>query len=204
MKNIFKMMGLALIACSLMVACGPDKPEVDNTPSLTVKFNNVEWTPAVSSMYTNNYANFGIVEYALFKEANNYPFVDMMVSAKVGDYSHEATLGQGEDENGAYDYYAWQPEDAQTVNDLYLDIYNVAYAEKTMFQDGSADWMVKKATLKVTEFDMNTMTASWNLNATMYDFYSWNTYAVNNASDAETRELNVKANKFVFTQGTAN
>ena len=34
MKNIFKLMGVALMACSLMVACGSDENEdpVDTTP----------------------------------------------------------------------------------------------------------------------------------------------------------------------------
>ncbi len=66
MKNIFKMMGVALMACSLMVACGPkdEDDNVDTTPvtppaptsSVKVVWDGVEQTLGFTDAYQSSQA----------------------------------------------------------------------------------------------------------------------------------------------------
>ena len=87
MKNIFKLMGIALMSCSLMVACGdkdndntPDNPTPnpgDNTPSFTLNFDGATWSPA-STIFTHTSQQGSTIEGAQpymilygFKSAND-------------------------------------------------------------------------------------------------------------------------------------
>lgn len=211
MKNIFKFLGIAVLACGMMVACTKDDPETnptndnggnggnDNPPATTssakVTLGSISWDVALATAYTNNYESYGLVEYMLCKTtAQEYPFVDMMIAANPGTYSAQAELGQAD----GYTYYGWQS----------MDIYDINYFEATIFQQQTqsggtiyrGDWRPVTASLSVSAFDLNTLAATYELNATMYDFASWYQDLVTNAEDAETKDMNIKVNNYTFTQ----
>lgn len=195
MKNIFKFMGIALMACSLtMVSCSKD--EETESAGCKVTFGNTSWEPSVAQIYTANYAQYGVNEYIMFKTEESFPYVDMMITGTPGTYEHEATRGYN-DEDG-YSYYQWQTQQSQSI-----ELYNIEYFENTYAsQNYDADWQPVSANLKVNSYDANTLTASFTLNATMYDFYSWNTGAVNDAEEADTKNLEIKVNGYTFTEIT--
>ncbi|MBP5526845.1 MAG: hypothetical protein J6X79_00150 [Bacteroidales bacterium] len=205
MKNIFKLLGIAVLACSMMVACGPDETEVpDPTPTpepqpqpttvANVTLGTYSWDAATATIYTANYEQYGLNEYTLYKTSNSeYPFVDFMVQATPGTYSAEATLGQAE----GYTYYGWQN----------MDIYDINYFEANVFSQQTStggtvyrgDWRPVTASLTVTAFDLNSLTASFVLTATMYDYASWYQDLVTNAEDADTKDMTVTVNNYTFT-----
>ena len=195
-------MGIALLGCSMLVACGNDEEE-NTTPSVKVTFGGTEWEPTVTQIYTANFENFGVNEYLIYKTAEALPFMDMVISGQPGDFEHSAT--QGTNSQGGYTYYAWQT--GQSTAEMYLPLYSIDYFESQMVQVAErtykGDWQPVSAKLKVTAYDPNTLTATFNLTATMYDFYSWNADLVTNVEDAETKSLEVKVNNFVFTQITS-
>jgi len=210
MKNIFKIMGIAVLACSMMVACKPDNNGENNnnnnddpqptTPSAKVTFGNHNWDASVAEVYTANYADFGLNEYFLFKEEGAYPFIEMMISAQPGTYQHEAYLGNNTE--GGYTYYQWQT--GQTVDELYLPLYRVQYFESMNLgqNDLMGDWQPVSANLTVSAYDPNTLSSTFTLTATMYDYYSWYADLVTNAEDADTKTLEIKVNNFTFTEIT--
>lgn len=208
MKNIFKIMGIAVLACGMMVACS--KPEEDNNnnnnnnggnnnqqqdPYAKVTFGTTEWNAGVAQIYTANYQNFGVNEYILYKEAQAYPFLDAMISGQAGTYQHEATLGQNTE--GGYSYYAWQT--GESVSEQYLPLYSINYFE-TQQVNQKGDWQPVSANLTVTNYDATTLTATFKLTATMYDYYSWAADLVTNAEDADTKNLEVNVYNYVFTE----
>lgn len=86
MKNIFKMMGVALMACSLMVACGPKDPEENNdtTPvdppapsySVTINWDGVDQALGFKDAYqsTQQQGKLFWFEGAKGMNGNNYEF----------------------------------------------------------------------------------------------------------------------------------
>ncbi|MBP5677357.1 MAG: hypothetical protein J6W88_02535 [Bacteroidales bacterium] len=213
MKNIFKFMAIALVSSSMLFACGDKDNENDNnnngdnnggnntnTPTAKVTFGSTSWDASVNQIYTANYANYGVNEFIMYKTAQSYPYVDMMISSTPGTYQHEAYLGMNEEQG--YTYYAWQT--GQSADEMYLPLYFIDYYEsQSIGQNQDGDWQPVSATLTVNSFDANTLTANFNLNATMYDAYSWNADLVTNAEDAETRTLTVDVKGMQFTEITS-
>lgn len=210
MKNIFKFMGIALMAGAMMVACNPDTPEPEDTtpdtptpqPTVSAKvtFGSVSWDASVAEVFTGNYANFGVNEYIMFKTADSYPYCDLMISAQPGTYQHEATLGTAEQ---GYTYYQWQT--GQSASEMYLPLYSIKYFEAQAFQGQNtitSDWLPVSANLTVTSYDATNMIATFTLTATMYDYASWYQDLVTNAEDADTRDLEVKVVSYKFTEIT--
>jgi hypothetical protein len=210
MKNIFKFMAIALVSSSMLFACGDKDNENDNngennntTPTNTVKvtFGNINWEAASAQIYTGNLDEYGLVEYILAKDANaqTYPMVDIMVTATNGEYTTEATSEfETEDPNypDGYTYY--------TFGDA--NIYSIDYYNTTAVQVNTAsgtairgEWRGKSATLKVTAFDANALTASFNLTAVLYDYNSWYHGQVINAEDADEKDMTIVANNYKFT-----
>ena len=202
MKNIFKLMGIAVLACGMMVACNkpenedpnnPDTPDTPDTPTVPLKvtFGNSEYVPAEAYVYTGNYEEFKLNEYMLAKTSTEeLPIIDMIISALPGTYTNEAT---SEMQDGGYTAYVWGQS---------YDLYNIEYYDANPIQTQSgvyADWQPVTASLTVTSFDINTLKASYTLTATMYDFYSWIYGMVDNCEDADTKELRIVANNFTFT-----
>lgn len=202
MKNIFKLFSIAAIACGMMVACGgndepegPNTPDTpSNTPTAKVTLGSISWDAAIAEVYTANYAQYGLNEYSFYKTSKQeYPFVDLMIQATPGNYTVNAELGQAE----GYTYYSWNS----------MDIYDVNYFEANVFAQQTSsggtvyrgDWRPVTATLNVTAFDLNSLTASYELTATMYDFASWYQDLVTNAEDADTKPFSVNVVNYVFT-----
>ena len=212
MKNIFKLMGIAFLACGMMAACGgkddpendtPDNPQPQqNDPYAKVTFGASNWEASVAQCFSANMASFGVEEFTLMKEQGNMPIVDMLIKATPGTYSAESTVGQvnpGEDENypNGYNYYEWGGGAD--------DIYSLTYFEANTIQTQNGvtgDWKAKTATVTVSAFDLNTLTASFNLTATMFDYYSWYYGDVDNATDTDEKPLTVSVNKYQFTEYT--
>ena len=215
MKNIFKIMGLALMASSMIVACDPKDdeptptPEPDPQPTKMAKvtFGSNSWNAEVAEILTQYYDQYGINEYVLYETEDALPFVDLFVSAIPGTYQHEATEREGSWSGGDFIAYAWD------VTGQYTDMLNIEYwdSEERIVtgqdQQGnttySAGWRPVSANLTVTSFDASTLTASFKLTATMYDYYSWAKDIVVNAPDADTENLVVEVKDYVFTQITS-
>ncbi len=208
MKNIFKFLGIALLASSMLIACGKDNEEdnngnnpTDTTPvtpqpqtSAKVTLGTISWDAAIAEVFTGNYEQYSLNEYYLYKTSQQeFPFIEMMMQATPGTYNVTAELGQAD----GYTYYGWQS----------MDIYDINYFEANVFQSQTSsgqtvyrgDWRPVSAELTVTSFDLNSLTASYNLTATMYDFASWYQDLVTNAEDADTKDLTVAVNNYVFT-----
>lgn len=206
MKNIFKFLGIAVLACGMMVSCGKDNPEEgtdttpvnpqpQNTTSAKVTLGTISWDAAIAEVFTGNYDQYSLNEYYLYKTSKQeFPFIEMMMQATPGTYNATATLGQAD---AGYTYYGWQS----------MDIYDLNYFEANVFQSQTSsgqtvyrgDWRPVSADLTVTSFDLNSLTASYNLTATMYDYASWYQDLVTNAEDADTKDLTVAVNNYVFT-----
>lgn len=204
MKNIFKFMGIALMACSLtFVSCNkdddddtntPDNPQ-GNTPSAQVTFGSNSWDATYGLMYTNYVAQHSLIEGRLFQTQGQLPYVDFMTTINPGEYSAQITTTNLDQDGNDLGYTYSQGTNS-------MDIYSVEYANQTQVQGSSSvhgDWGLISATLKVTAADMNALTYSAELNAVMYDYYSWYNELVNNVEDADTENLTVKINNFSFT-----
>ena len=203
MKNIFKMMGIALMACSLtFVSCSKDKDDeggegggTPQTASAKVTFGSNSWDATYGLMYTGYASQHSLIEGRLFQTQGQLPYVDFMTTINPGNYSAQITT-TNLDQNGNDVGYTY----SQGTNSM--DIYNVEYANQTQVQGSSSvhgDWGLISATLKVTAADMNALTYSAELNAVMYDYYSWFNELVNDVEDADTENLTVKINNFSFT-----
>jgi len=200
MKNIFKFMGIALMACSLtMVSCNKDKDDEGGSTAAntaTVNFGGNEWEATVGQASTANYAQYGIVQYMLFKTEGNYPAVNLMISGNPGSYSATSEVGEAEPNDyypNGYNYYNWGGG---------YDLYRVDYLNSGAVQTQQGvrgDWAAKSAELTVSAFDANSMTASFNLTAVMYDFAGWYNGNFDDATDAEEKNLTVNVNEYTFT-----
>ena len=204
MKNIFKFLGVAAMACSLMVACGSDDPEngtdttpvtpTPATPTINVTFGSNSWEGSVAQLYTGYVSEYNLMYTRIFKEANSLPYVDMMGSITPGTYTaaiETATAYEGTD--SAYTYEAGSNS---------MDLYDVQYGEQTQLQTQNgytADWHFLNGTLTVSACDMNALTASYKLDATLYDYYSWAYALVNDVEDADTQSLVVDVKNYTFT-----
>lgn len=204
MKNIFKFMGIALMAGALMVACNPDpdpEPEPDTTPvnpqpvtpSINVTFGTATWSAGVAQVSTANHAQYSIEEFYIAKEAQSYPFIDMLITSVPGTYTIEAEHGtQYEGTDSSYTYWAWP----QSMEVYSFDYYEAQYV--SVGQSYYGDWRPYRVVLNMGSFDLNTLTASFTINANMYDFYSWYYMVVNDVEEADTKDLSIVVNNFVF------
>ena len=111
-------MGIALMACSLMVACGnKDEDNNDTTPQeeqiadgINVTFGDATWTASVVNC--KYYESYGAIMMNAFKVESSYPYIDMALYAtEAGTYTdnYDLTLdlpGLFNDEaTHAYCYY---------------------------------------------------------------------------------------------------
>jgi hypothetical protein len=191
------------MACSLtFVSCSKDKDDEGGegggntqTASAKVTFGSNSWDATYGLMYTGYASEHSLIEGRLFQTQGQLPYVDFMTTINPGNYSAQITT-TNLDQNGNDVGYTY----SQGTNSM--DIYNVEYANQTQVQGSSSvhgDWGLISATLKVTAADMNALTYSAELNAVMYDYYSWFNELVNNVEDADTENLTVKINNFSFT-----
>lgn len=154
MKNIFKVMGVALLACSMiMVSCKKDENS-DNGGStiadgINVTFDGTSWVGTV-----NNSASYGTALQFSAKTAENFPMYDeaiMTVEPGTSTATADATSGKLTDET-----YAW-----------------VEYYQRTSLKDQNdnyyGDWWGDQVNTEITAVDLTALTASAKMNGTMFD-----------------------------------
>lgn len=160
MKNIFKLLGIAALACSMMVACGPDETEVpDPTPTPD---------PQPQSRFV---INFDGVETAVI----DYQAVDHTDEGYLTVYGYTTENGQ----NGIFTM--GYLESTVVANATYQstsgDIMNYRDPNKTYYDAESVlgnepatywGWVSQSSTFieNVTAVDLNTLTmsANWTVN----------------------------------------
>lgn len=198
MKNIFKFMGIALMACSLtMVSCSKDEENSDNNggngnggstntdPSVTVNFGGADQGTmgGIQALYASNYS---IVIFDFFADANqSFPGVELYLASTASG----ETTSTYDDSNMSLD-----------GGDLSI----CEFYEETALSNGQSqfgDWWAKTATSNVTSLDLTNMKASLNVNATMF----WalqafvEDYGAVGADNAETSSMTVAINNIALT-----
>lgn len=152
MKNIFKLMGLAMMASALFVACGDDEEETDTVAEgIKVTFKNTTWNGNVNeSSYS---ADHNLVHFAAAEAAEDFPMFDEgFLSSEAGTVT-ESAGAQGSFAQGST--HTW-----------------VEYYENTSLYDGTnyyGDWWAEQATTTITSIDLTALTVSAKMNGTMFD-----------------------------------
>ncbi|MBO7101120.1 MAG: hypothetical protein J6V98_03770 [Bacteroidales bacterium] len=177
MKNIFKLMGLALIAGSMMfVACNKDENDDNNTNNnqepasvITVQFGDNTWTPA--QVEGEIYADEDYLDIALYADTNDVtkPMCSGELGLTVMTYDDTVcSFGYAMNQSdfvsyGQYTYYGW--------------VTNTAY-------DGSQN---------VTAIDLNKKTISATGTYQLMSFEDYLAYYQGQmaASDVRTAMLNL-------------
>lgn len=173
MKNVFKVLGLALLASATMfVSCTKDEEKTaeDNK----VVFGGEAWTNIADCSADVSNTQLLLDVYA--SKDKDYPSFDVLLATtKVEKYSFEAS-----------------------EEDLYIEGSEVAaleYYEKTSIKDEDGDkvyeygdWWGKKGTVKLAKFDATNAIASIVIDATMID--AWTFY---NDETVEVKDLATKS-----------
>ena len=218
MKNIFKLMGIAVLAAGMLASCGDkegDEPTNDPTPgngggSYTITFNGKTWTPGVVKMY--NYTDEGYLAvtaiYDKEDEANINAFVQRYAAYIEQGY---ATEGQGaqkpyvmgwlESTPGSYtnddfgDYMVFYD-----ATDVYTPAEDLPIGNQTVEAGSYYRWNVIKesATHEVTAIDLNALTMSASWKESCFDFEQ--AYVINNGqSYGDLKELSGKFTNYKWT-----
>ena len=155
MKNIFKIMGLALMACTLTVACG-DKNEDTTTVAegINVTFDGSSWTGAQNNCTYNEGFNalfFGAQETA----GQNFPaFAESFYATEAGSVTETSNATNGnfaaEATHGYVEYY----KDMSLVDND---------------QNYYGDWCAEQATTNIVAVDLTALTVSAEMNGTMFN-----------------------------------
>ena len=170
MKNIFKLMGLALIAGSMMfVAC--NKPEEEgngngnSTPTPEPIADGIAVTFNGGQAWTNN-AGYGVIyfnqsevlEFNFQETENEYPIFDMVTSKLTTGVETEQCETTGNNQ-GSF---------AASANMNYCEYY-----ERTGLVDNNdnhyGDWWATEATTDIRAIDLTNLTITAKINGTMFD-----------------------------------
>lgn len=180
MKNIFKFFGIAVLACGMMVACGEDPVEpndttpTDNpqphpqTPKFTVSFNGSTWDAAASLFsHTNQGANTldenWLILYG-FKNADDatallggsnptQPYVSGTMMTIVGSYTNQTSGGDAVTYTDPTDIYAYGGDDQNPAgNYLRWNAIKSTFVENITAIDLTARTM--SATFSCDHFDL--------------------------------------------------
>lgn len=165
MKNIFKFMGIALMACSLTVACGdkdnesddpqnPINPENPIADGVSVTFNGESWTPG--DIQTVNHAgqNGTLLIADYFATADSYfPGFEM--------YTYQQAVGS--ETSTAASTGALSSQSGPVICEYYQEMI-------LRDQNGSAygDWWAKSITCNIAAFDLSAMKTSFTVAAEMF------------------------------------
>ena len=153
MKNIFKFMGVALLACSMiMVSCKKDDENDNNVAEgINVTFNGNTWTGNVNNC--KYYASYPALQFAAAETAESFPMFDeVIMTAETGNFNESATSGnfpQGSTHN-------------------YVEYYDETYLTNNQ---GSyfGDWWALQATTNINSVDLTALTVSATMNGTMFN-----------------------------------
>lgn len=183
MKNIFKFMGVALMACSLMVACGPKDPEEnqDTTPvtppapsySVTINWDGADQALGFKDAYQSTQQDGKLFwfEGAKGMNGNNYEFPAFIIPFFNGEHGmYPAFLYQFlvPNENGGRDT-------VDGNNYFPLEVFNAGGVEIT--EDGETytigDYQYLRhnySAQPAITFDATALTLSCNVPVTMFDY----------------------------------
>ena len=166
MKNIFKLMGIAVLACGMMVACNKDNNDDNNgnggnggnggnqqeeqiPDGIKVTFGETTWTAtATSGSYLSEY---NAVTVTAFEVEGNLPYFDeAFIGAEVGTVSENASTQDGSLPSGGW----------------------TEYAEQTRLQDQNGsyygDWWALESNTEVKAIDLTALTITAKMYGTMF------------------------------------
>lgn len=152
MKNIFKVMGVALLACSMiMVSCKKDDDkESSNIPDgIKVTFDGTTWNGNI-----NGCASYGTaLQFSAAETEGEFPMYDEAIqTTEVGSNHATANTTNGGLDNQTY---AW-----------------VEYYQSTYLVDGNdnyyGDWWGAEVNTEITAIDLTALTVSAKMNGTMF------------------------------------
>ena len=157
MKNIFKVMGVALLACSMvMVSCKKDDDKDGGssiTEGINVTFDGQNWTAAENDC--GYYSGAGaIVLSGAQNEGQYFPsFGEALYATATGSWTESTTDGSfAQDATHVYcEYY----EETALTNQAQTVIYG--------------DWWALQATTEITNIDLTALTVSAKANGTMFN-----------------------------------
>ena len=200
MKNIFKFFGIAVLACGMMVACGEDPVEPNDTtptnpqpqpqtPSVTCTFGSENFNfPVMKAQYVSSYS---MTAFDFFTTGGS--ITDGMPGCEI--YTTLVAPGQG---SATLDPSSAQLSGEPSVCEFY---------DATYLTDGNGyaygDWWADEATINMTAFDLDNAKASFTVTAVMFD--ALNALVQNNNpnyvgyADAERRNMTVNASNIVLT-----
>lgn len=185
MKNMFKMMGVALLAgAMLFTACKKDETTSTSAAGapvaeeITVTFDGSTWTP---NYYTCNYnAETSLIDIQAYKNQNNVPILNLAFDKKERSYSVTIQSVEQTDDQGAYyEITGYNKENVKAIK----------YWESA--DQDTYDWWAQSATLEVTEFDPTNMRVSVNVDALMFDYAGWSG-EIRPESSTVTRQMSVR------------
>lgn len=198
MKNIFKLMGVALMACTLIVACSKDKEEGGETPqaSLNVTFGSANWN-AASNVFLHTNSQGGntldenyLVLYA-FKGAGDATnlingqspaeaYIDGSLMTVPGSYTNSTSGGDYISYNDPNDIYYYSGDSQNPAGD-YLRWNPI----KSSFQEN------------ITAVDLTARTMSCTFSCDHFDLEQ--AEATGMTEYGETRTMNGTMNNYGWT-----
>ena len=206
MKNIFKLLGIAFVACSMMVACGGDDPvepsdttnngNNNNPPAVTrsykITFNGNTWEPGVVRVY--DHTTQGYITVTAIYDAEDAATIDAFVE-QYAAYIQAGILHEGQGAEKPYvsgflestvgqsDYQASQG-DCMTFYDatqIYTVTDTVFGTDDTLTPGSYYRWNAMKSTFteNITAVDLNalTMSCTWSENCFNLENYANNNLA---------------------------
>ncbi|MBQ3788722.1 MAG: hypothetical protein II849_07965 [Bacteroidales bacterium] len=180
MKNIFKFMGIALMACSLtMVSCNKDKDDDTNTPdnpnpqpggaSIAVTWDgaaqDIQFISATIDNESLDGAPVYMIEAAKGLSNDNYvfpAFITYFINGSGDNFGHASEFritGQDGTQRNGNAYFPTE-----------------AYINGGIEVDGNTygDWQLENRTINSESFDATALTINANMDFVMYDFEDYN------------------------------
>lgn len=181
MKNIFKIMGLALIAGSLMfTACKKDETDTNND---TTNNNQNPETYVASVAATLDGTALDVNEYKFMGE-NNGTYIPLIAKRFEGNNFYFP---------GFYLYITGTSKEDVAIEDI--DLYNETYLTMDGYSYG--DWQLEEVSnVECTVFDATTMRFSANVAATMYSLSDLADFYETHGEEEEPGEGDVRVQNF--------
>lgn len=180
MKKAVKFLALALVASSMLVACGGgDEPENPTTPAgMNVTFDGTAWQANDDISSYDFFAEYSAYLLRGMQTADAYPICDVCAYATTaGEY------------NGTIDDQSWGYSAEEFA---YIEYYKEGSVTANGYTYG--DWWAYSANLKVNAFDATAMTLDAEVNAVMFDAYEAYGDGGTGSADATHKDMKVTAN----------
>ena len=181
MKNIFKVMGVALLACSMiMVSCKKDEDE--NASGVTVKFGNTaEWNTENIYWEQMHYTSGEEAPFFSWQVEKGNTAADPMTWGMTGNEANTYSGNYQSQDNSSY--YVW----------FYVN------NDDDYFQYNGNEYPVNQgctATTTISALDVTANTVSMNVAATTFDGPA---YVESQGTNVVTTDLTINANNVKWT-----